>query len=723
MIKRILSLCLCLFLFASLFAEDMPDEGMWLPLYLKSLNEKDMQKLGLRLSVDDIYSINHSSLKDAVVSLGGFCTAEIVSAEGLLLTNHHCGYESITEHSTIDHDYLNNGFWAKKHEDEMPNMGLTASILVSMADETTLINNAVGGLTGKERRAKLGDLEDSISKAAMKDNHYKASVHSFFNGNEYYLLVYEVFTDVRLVGAPPAAIGKFGGETDNWMWPRHTGDFSVFRIYVDKDNNPAAYSKDNVPYKPKYFIPISLKGEKKDDYTMVYGFPGSTTRYLSADDLIQKRDYDNPALISGFKTMLDIMKQDMDADPKLKLALSSDFAEFSNTYKFFVGEEKQLGQSNYISQLQGEEVAFKQWVNADDARKKKYGTVLDDIITYNNQAKTIEPMLGYIYYAFFATKAVQYGFNYYAFTRPGSDKLSKKEADTIGNGIKPDVKEYFAKNETNTDKKILKAELLLMYANIPAEKRPDIFKEIMDKHKNATPEVAINDYIDEMYKKSELTDEKRALSFLSKPNIKKLEKDPYYKMVMDLYSYYATNLQATNHIAQDSLNKAHKRYMQALREWKTNEKFYPDANSTLRLTYGQVEPYLPKDAVAYKYYTTYEGILQKYDAKDPEFAAPKDEIALFKEKKFGRYAKDDTLHICFITNNDITGGNSGSPVLNADGQLIGLAFDGDWESMLSDVHFDPATNRTICVDIRYVLWIMDVYAHADNLIKEMTIVE
>ena len=721
--KRILSLCFCLFIFVSLFAEDMPDEGMWLPLYLKSLNEKDMQKLGLRLTADDIYSINHTSLKDAVVSLGGFCTAEIVSAEGLLLTNHHCGYESITAHSTIEHDYLNNGFWAKTKEEEMPNMGLTASILVSMEDESVLINSKVAGLSGADKRAKLGDLEDSISKAAMKGNHYKASVHSFFNGNEYYLLVYEVFKDIRLVGAPPASIGKFGGETDNWMWPRHTGDFSVFRIYADKDGNPAPYSKENVPYKPKYFIPISLKGEKKDDYTMVYGFPGSTTRYLTSADLIHKRDYHNPSLIAGFKTMLDIMKSDMDADPKLKLALASDFAEHSNSYKFYVGEERQLNQSGFITQLQGEEVAFTKWVNEDAARSKKYGKVLDDIIAYNNQSKALEPMLGYVYYAFFSTSAVQYGFNYYPLARPGGGKLSKSEIDTLGNNIKPAVKEYFEKNELNTDKKILKAELLLMYTNFPADKRPDLFAEILDKHKKATPEDAINEYVDEMYKKSVVTDEKRALDFLGKPDVKKLEKDPYYKLILDMYAYYNNNLRTANHTIEDSLGKAHKRYMEALCEWKKDDKFYPDANSTLRLTYGEVEPYLPRDAVKYKYYTTYEGILEKYDPKDPEFAAPKEEIELFKAKKFGRYAQDDTLRICFITNNDITGGNSGSPVLNADGQLIGLAFDGDWESMLSDVHFDPATNRTICVDIRYVLWIMDVYAHADNLIKEMKIVE
>jgi hypothetical protein len=729
MIKNAIRISAFFVLFTAFVAKAAaPDEGMWLPMYLKSLNEKDMKAHGLKLSADDIYNINHSSLKDAVVSLGGFCTGEIVSTEGLMLTNHHCGYERIAEHSDVAHNYLRDGFWAKTRADELPNQGLTASILVRMESVTDVMKSKIKSTNGDDLNELYIEVaKDSIEKAAIAGTHYTAEVKEFFKGNEYYLLVYEVFTDIRLVGAPPSSIGKFGGDTDNWMWPRHTGDFSVFRIYAGKDGKPAPYSKDNIPYQPKYHFTISLKGEKKDDYAMVMGFPGSTDRYLTSYDLTMARDYTNPAIVEAFGTQLDVMKRDMDADPKLKIDLASDYASMSNTYKYYIGQERLLKQGAGINIKQEDEKAFTQWVNADKSRQEKYGNVLTNIQKSLEDYKKIEPALSHFFYGLFSSGTVKYVFNYYPFYKSNQDPkkpVTQAQMDTLGKQIAPKAAAYFNGVTYNTDKKVMKDLLVLMYNKL-GDKRPDFLNKIVKEQKKASsPEDAISKYVDEAYAKSTIMNKEKAMAFLEKPDYKKkLLKDPVFNLLMDAIAYYATNLAGTYQQSNNALDKEHEKYIAALREWKNDKTFYPDANSTLRVTYGNVKPYFPRDGVFYDYYTTYEGILEKQNPNDPEFVVPEKMLDLLRKKQFGRYAQNDTLRINFLSNNDITGGNSGSPVLNANGELIGLAFDGNWESMIGDLYVNPAVNRTISVDIRYVLWVIDEYADADQLIKEMTISE
>lgn len=723
MIRKFLATA-CLFAFFSTLAMAGPDEGMWLPLYLKQMNEKDMQAKGLKLTADDIYSINKSSLKDAVVSLGGFCTAEIVSNEGLLLTNHHCGYDKIAEHSTVEHDYLKDGFWARTRAEELPNPGLTASILVYMQDVTKVVNDRISKLGEEMQAIQLELIKDSIVSAATQGNGYTAEVKDFFKGNEYYLLVYEVFKDVRLVGAPPSSIGKFGGETDNWMWPRHTGDFSVFRIYSGPDGKPADYSSSNIPYKPKKFFKISLKGEKQGDYTMVLGYPGSTDRYLTSYDLSLARDYTNPAIIEAFGRQLDIMKKDMDASQEIKIAMASDFASMSNTHKYYIGQQRQLQQADVIEIKRLNEQELVKWINAEGERKKKYGTLLSDIQTNNDKYKAIEPGLSYFFYGFFNTGALKYAFNYYPIIIKAQKEpnLSREQMDSMVTGLRPAIENYLNGKSYNTDRKILEDILVMMYTNIK-DNRPEYLTKIVSKYKAATPEESIHKYVDELYTKSTLLRKDKAEKWMSKPDFKKFMKDPLIDMMNGLFAYYFTELAPVYQEYAGKSAEYQKLYMEALREWQTGKKFYPDANSTFRVTYGSVVPYFPRDGVFYKNYTTYEGILEKNNPNDPEFAVPDQEMKLLQSKKFGRYAENDTLRVNFLTNNDITGGNSGSPVLNANGDLIGLAFDGNWESMIGDLYVNPSLNRTICVDIRYVLWVIDEYADADNLIKEMTIAE
>jgi hypothetical protein len=709
----------------------LPDEGMWLPLYLKKLNERDMKNEGMRLNADDIYNINKSSLKDAVVCLNkGMCTAEIVSAEGLMLTNHHCGYDKIAEHSSVENNYLKDGFWAKTKADELPNPGFTASILVFMEDETAFINNAVKDVkTDDVKQVRISLIKDSIAKAASDGDKYRAEVKEYYDGNEYYLVVYQDFTDVRLVGAPPSSIGKFGGDVDNWMWPRHTGDFSVFRIYTGRDGKPAPYSKDNIPYKPKYFFPVSLKGEKQNDFAMVMGYPGHTSRYLTTSDLEFNRDNSNPAVISTYETELQVMKKDMDADEAVKIKLASEYASLSNTYKYFLGQELLLKHGAGFDIKSKDEKGFTEWVEKDETRKKTYGKVLSDIREQNNNMKALEPALTLFFRGIFNAGVLKYTFNYFSFNKYTADKAprpSRAELDTLAKSIKPAADAYFGNTITTaTDKKVFVAFLVQIYKDIPAENRPDFLTKIVaDNKKAASPEIAISEYVDYLYKKSFMLDKEKAYAFLDRPKLNKIKKDPMYEFMGDLVGYIrAKKLFALYQAANNALDDGHKLYMQGLREWKADKTFYPDANSTLRVTYGKVLPYFPRDAVYYKYYTTYDGILEKYNPKDPEFFVPQREIDLLRKKEFGRYAQNDTLRINFLANTDITGGNSGSPVLNADGNLIGLAFDGDWESMIGDLSFNPATNRTICVDIRYVLWVMDIYAGAGHLIKEMQIVE
>lgn len=700
------------------------DEGMWLPLYIKQLIEKKMQKMGLKLSADDIYSVNHASLKDAVMSLGGFCTAEVVSDQGLLFTNHHCSYDLIAKHSTMDHDYLDKGFWARTKEEELPNPGLTAKRLVRMEDVTKIINDQTQDLNDAEKQQAIAKLSDSLSKAATEGTHYEADVKSFFYGNEYYLLVYEVFKDVRLVGAPPSMIGKFGGDTDNWMWPRHTGDFSVLRIYTDKDGNPAEYSPNNIPYKPKYYFPISLKGYNKGDFSMIMGFPGNTERYLSSRDIKYKMDVEQPTLINIFDKTLSIMKTKMDADPKAKIEMASNYASLANYYKYLVGQLKGLKDYDLVSEKKEEERNFLEWVNNDASRTQKYGDIFSNIDKAYDKYSGITPGFYYLAYGIFRLD----GIGLLVRMERLKDALGKDASDFTRDqamkGAEETAKNYFRKNYPEVEKEIIISLMEMMAKNSPGSQLPPIFKEIQDKGKEEALADNVRPYLEKyVFGKTFLLDSSEVYDFLDNPKAKKLEKDPLLNMANGMIDFYRQNYINTYREVHNEINSQIKVYIEGLRKWKKDKNFYPDANSTLRLTYGSVEPYKPRDAVKYKYYTTYLGILQKDEPGDPEFDAPQKLLTLLKNKDFGRYATNDTLRICFLSNNDITGGNSGSPVIDANGNLIGLAFDGNWESMTGDLLVDPKYNRTISVDVRYVLFIIDKYANAQNIMKELKLVD
>lgn len=700
----------------------VPDEGMWLPLFVERLNYVDMKKMGLHLSADELYSVNNSSLKDAIVSLGFFCTAEVVSNEGLLFTNHHCGYDAIQTHSTLDHDYLTNGFWAMDKKDELPNEGLTATFLVRMEDVTAkVLADVTDDLTESERSAKIDDVISKLEKEASEKGKYEASVSSFFEGNEFYLFVYTTYKDVRLVGAPPSAVGKFGGDTDNWMWPRHTGDFSIFRIYTAPDGSPAEYSDKNIPLVPKHFLPISLKGVKKDDFTMIWGYPGRTDRYLTSYGVKLAIDQSNPAVVKIRDKKLSILKTYMDSDPVVKIQYASKYAECSNYWKYFIGQTKGLKKLDVYEKKQEQEEAFTKWVNADAKRKTKYGTALSDISEGYTQLANYNLAMKYLEEAAFQGPEIIY-FGYGILDLYGLLKNAKGKEDLIKElaaEFKEECATFYKDYNSACDKELFEAMLKMFYDDVAADQHPSIFADlVVGKYKGDFAKFA-----DAVYSKSILTDSSRMYAFLAKPTLKVLDADLGFKTMYSMLKAYGQIYQGLMSV-KDKIDRGDRLYVAGLREMYPDKKYYPNANSTMRMTYGTVGDYYPADAVHYDYITTIDGIMEKEDSTNDEFIVPKKLKELWKKKDYGVYA-DSTgkLVICFITNTDITGGNSGSPVINGDGQLIGIAFDGNWEAMSGDISYEPELQRTIAVDIRYVLFMIDKYAGAQNIIKELTIVK
>ena len=696
------------------------DEGMWMLPLLQKMNGKALSKAGCRLTPDQIYSINHSSIKDAVVQFGGGCTGEIISDRGLLVTNHHCGYGSIQKLSSVEHDYLANGYWAMNSSEELPVEGLTVTFLEYMEDVTPIVDKAAA--KARKEYKDSANADELVGRAVKKaiagieqdrkgDFPFcKAHVESYYNENVYYLIVYKTYTDIRFVGAPPSSIGKFGADTDNWMWPRHTGDFSMFRVYAGKDNNPAAYSPDNVPYTPKQHLKISLKGVQEGDYTMIMGFPGSTTRFQTAPELAYQIEI-NDIRIAARTVRQDIMMKDMLADPKVKIQYASKYSSSSNGWKKWQGMKLAFDKLNIIGRAEKEESDFSQWVESSKKRKEKYGTAMKTIESGVMMQK--EAFKVYTLLSESLGRAELPG----AGTRFYRSFAALKDTDTIA-ALKKSAAEmvsFYKDYSADTDRKIIKAMIEFYRDNAPAEYYPDFGENFAS--------LDIDAFVDRMFDESVFVSPEKLSAAISERGADILKNDPvrvFSKGVSEIASKITPEIIK----ARGILEKGRHSYTAGLLEWKKGQPSYPDANFTMRLTYGSVKPYSPKDAVIYRYYTTLDGVMEKEDPDNWEFVVPEKLKTLWKEKDFGQYAMPDgRMPVCFLSNNDITGGNSGSPIMNADGELIGLAFDGNWESMSSDVMFEPDLQRCINVDIRYVLFIVDKFGGAGYLLDEMDIVK
>ena len=695
------------------------DEGMWLLPLIEKLNIGKMTELGLKLSAEDIYSLNKVCVKDAVVIFSGICTAEIVSSQGLVLTNHHCGYGSIQAHSSVDHDYLSDGFWAMSKEEELPNPNLSVTFLIRIEDVTSqVLANVKPGMSETDRTAAINDVRQAIEKKASEGNGYRVQVASFYGGNYFYLIVYERYTDVRLVGTPPSSIGKFGFDTDNWEWPRHTGDFSVFRVYSGPDGKPAPYAKENIPLKPKHFLPVSIKERNKGDFAMILGYPGRTSRYMTSYEVNEQLQIVHPDRIKIRGIKQEIWMKDMLADQKVNIQYSEKYSVSSNYWKYSIGQKGSLEKLNVKAKKEELENQFNKWVVATPERKAKYGEALNMIKT------AIEGRAEYYNALQYLNECLQ-GCELLSLNRgvPGlvmalKAKDNQKISDAVDQ-IKKNGSDFFKDYNPPTDNKSMKAMLKLYRADVPAKFLPDFYLNVIDKKFKGN----IDMFVDDMFAKSLFANETKLNDFLSKPVLKTLESDPVY---LTSASFNKVTGEASKGLSQfdAGLTTGRRLWMAALMEMVPEKTQYPDANSTMRLSYGTVQDYDPRDAVTYKYYTTLQGVVDKYKPGDYEFDLPKRLIDLNNKKEYGRYGSSKGyMPVCFLTTNDITGGNSGSPVMNGNGELIGLAFDGNWESMSGDIAYEPELQRTIVVDIRYVLWIMDVYSGAKHLVDEMTIVQ
>ncbi|HET6226026.1 MAG TPA: S46 family peptidase [Bacteroidia bacterium] len=720
MIKK--NLVLSLLLVFSVSTVIKADEGMWLPLLLKQLNEPDLKKNGLKLSVEDIYNINKSCLKDAIVQFNGGCTAEVISDKGLILTNHHCGYGQIQAHSSVKNDLLTNGFWAMNQGEELPNPGTTATFIIRMEDVTSkVLTGITADLNEVEREKKVLIAIDSIQKEAVLGTTYKAFIRPFFYGNEYYMFITETFTDVRLVGAPPSSIGKFADYMDNWVWPRHTGDFSIFRIYANADNKPADYSKDNVPYKPKYVLPITLKGVEKDDFTMVYGFPGKTTEYLTSYGVDVIMNQSDPDKVKIREIRSNVMYQQMQKSDLVRIQYSAKYQSLANYYKKWMGEMTGLKKANAIGQKQVFEKQFLAKISGNEEASRTYGKLFPQFEQKYSVFRDLSRQRDFYTEAIMGIESINYASGFMDVIEGLNSGKNISEYKTKIDRLKITDSVFFKNYDKETDQIIATKLLALYYERIPKDQQALIFRTIEKDFKGD-----FDAYAKHLYSKSVFVSLNKISTLLNNlgKNYKKIKKDPIYQLMLSCVTHYNTNVKSQITITEYEINLLNRTYVKGMREFMTDKKYYPDANSTLRLTYGKVEGYYPRDAVYYDYYTTIGGLMEKEDPSDKErFIDPKLKL-LFEKRDYGRYAdKTGDLRIAFCASNHTTGGNSGSPVLNANGELIGTNFDRDWEGTMSDVLYDPKQVRNIAVDIRYTLFVIDKFAGAGYLLNEMHILE
>ncbi|MFO7621499.1 MAG: S46 family peptidase [Bacteroidales bacterium] len=720
--NKLLTLSLLLILLAAPFMR--ADEGMWIPILIEKYNIHLMQEKGFKLSAEDIYSVNRACMKDAIVIFGGGCTGELISPDGLLITNHHCGYGQIQSHSTLENDYLTNGFWAMSGDEELPNPGLSVTFLKWMEDVTEQVLKGTGSSLNPSDNEKIIDTNISdIRTEATRGTGYTSVVRPFYMGNQYFLFVYETYNDVRLVGAPPSSIGKFGGETDNWVWPRHTGDFSLFRVYAGRENKPAAYSKDNVPYKPAYHFPVSLKGVKEGDFTMVFGYPGTTSQYVPSYHIDMVKNHINPKMIELRTAKIDIMEEAMNSDPLIRIQYSSKKSGVANAWKRWIGENQGLERMKTVEKKQEYEKRITEWISSDPDRKARWGNILQRYSQLYAELRDYSLVNTYTNDVFFARGAEAVGFarNIRALAtlyeaEPESEKISSLKEYLISSG-----RNFFRDYDRETDKKLFVAMMTMYGNNISTGWQVPEYISFHNSCKGNFASVA-----DKLYARTIFADEDKYVRFIEgfgRNSIGKLRSDPFYNMSVGAASFIETRLRPDMSRINSELQALNKEYMTAQMEFEKGRLFYPDANSTLRVAYGNIGGYFSRDAVYHTHYTTLKGIMEKDNPAIYDYDVPEKLRKLYREKDFGRYTQDGEVPVCFIANNHTTGGNSGSPVINADGHLIGINFDRAWEGVASDLAFNPEQSRNISIDIRYALFIIDKFAGAGYLLDEMTIIE
>ncbi len=700
------------------------DEGMWLPLLLGQQVYNDMVKKGLKLTKEQLYSINKPSIKDAIVIFGGGCTGEIVSSQGLLFTNHHCGYDVIASASSMEHNYLKDGFYAKSRGEEIPAQGLSVQFLLRIEDVTKLVLDSLGTLSGTERGSRQSAILSNINrKYSDPAQNIEARVSSLFKGNQFLVFVYQRYKDVRLVGAPPESVGKFGGDTDNWEWPRHTGDFSVFRVYMSPDGKPADYSANNVPLKPKWFLPVSLKGVKEGDFAMIYGYPGSTNRYETSYGVQLATEVNNPTLVKLRDMRLKYMFEEMKKDPAVKLQLASDYASIANYWKFYDGETKQLMKYDVYGQKQKVEEAWVKWAS----NRPEYQNSFTDWAKAYEAWKPYAKHRVYINEGIFGSPLLAYASTLQqvenALVKSGTSAADTKKAIDAASTARTN----FLKHENKpSDLNILAAVLRMYYQDVPQDQHPvGFYNALRNNYGALDKESTYRKYAEAVFENTMIFDDNKWNEFVRNPDAAKLQEDLAFNLASTFLKNYTSKYQPMYSQFVTKNNDLGRLYLKGVMEMNPGKVMYPDATFTMRVSYGQVRPYKPRDAVVYDYVTTAKGMLEKYKPGDYEFDMPQRAVELIKKKDFGQYIDKRTndLVVGFISSNDITGGNSGSPVLNGNGELIGLAFDGNYEALSHKLAFDKDLNRTINVDIRYVLWCIDKLGGASHLIKELKLVK